>query len=228
MSSSDERAKLVQSLENGADDFISKPPASEELQARLRAAERLTTMQAELIRLAMTDSLTGLLTRRAFFDIATKLWKSAGAERPISALVCDLDKFKRINDTYGHDVGDLVLRSVSSETSLIGAPVGRLGGEEFACLLEVRLDDALEIANRFRNAIGELAISAGNNTIGITCSIGVAEWEPGDSIDKLLRRADVSLYEAKRSGRNRVIAADTFPTSKDHEQWRGVARLSQR
>jgi GGDEF domain-containing protein len=76
--------------------------------------------------------------------------------------------------------------------------------------------------------VGELAIGAGNKTIRISCSIGAVEWEPGDTIDSLLRRADIALYEAKRSGRNRVIAADSFSVGNEHEQWRGVARLASR
>jgi diguanylate cyclase (GGDEF)-like protein len=224
MSSSDERSTMVNALDNGADDFISKPPAPEELRARLRAADRITGMQAELITLATTDSLTGLMTRRAFVDAAQKMLERACIGHPLSVLICDLDKFKAINDTYGHHVGDLVLQNVSREVRSINAPAGRLGGEEFAFLIQGRLDDAIEIAEGFRESVRGLSIRAGNETIGITCSIGAAEWEPCDTIDSLLRRADVSLYEAKRAGRNRVVAADTFPVVEEHEQWRGVAR----
>ncbi len=228
MSSSEERSRMIQALENGADDFISKPPAPEELRARLRAADRITSMQAELITLATTDSLTGLLTRRAFVEAAEKMVKRAASGHPFAVLICDLDKFKAINDTYGHEVGDLVLHKVSREVRELAVPAGRLGGEEFALLIEGRLDDAVEIAEYFREAVGGVAIRVGNKTIGVTCSVGAAEWEPGDTIDSLLRRADVSLYEAKRSGRNRVIAADSFAVVNEHEQWRGVARLASR
>ena len=93
MSSSDERSTMVEALDNGADDFISKPPAAEELRARLRAADRITSMQAELITLASTDSLTGLLTRRAFVEIAAWMLQRASTECPLSVLICDLDKF---------------------------------------------------------------------------------------------------------------------------------------
>ena len=228
MSCSDERGKLVEALENGADDFISKPPAPEELRARLRAAERLTTMQDELIQLATTDSLTGLLTRRAFFDRSKQVFERAANQSSISMLVCDLDHFKLVNDRYGHDAGDLVLRKVAEEAQQLGVPVARLGGEEFAFLLEMSLDDAVEAAERFRHGVMELAVRSGNDVIPVTCSIGAAEWEPGDTIDRLLRRADMSLYEAKHAGRNRVIAADSFPISKEHEQWGGVARALKR
>ena len=228
MSSSDQRAKMIQALESGADDFISKPPAPEELRARLRAAERITSMQAELVKLATTDSLTGLLTRRAFVEAAEALIKRAGAGRALSVLICDLDRFKSINDTYGHDVGDLVLRKASEELKTAGAPAGRLGGEEIGLLVEGTLNEALEIAECFRVSLARPTISAGGHTIGVTGSIGVAEWRPDDTVDSLLRRADVALYEAKRTGRDRVVAADSFPLSNDHDHWFGVARTAGR
>src|SRR5579864_616957 len=223
MSSSDQRSKMIQALENGADDFISKPPAPEELRARLRAGERITSMQAELITLATIDSLTGLLTRRAFVAAAERMVERAAAGRHFSVLICDLDKFKAVNDTYGHETGDLVLRKVSEELRAIDAPAGRLGGEEVALLTDGHLDDAVDLAERFRESVSSLAIRVGNRTIGVTCSIGAAEWEPGDTIDTLLRRADAALYEAKRTGRNRVIAADSFDLSDEHKRWRGIA-----
>ena len=228
MSSGDQRSKMVQALDNGADDFISKPPAPEELRARLRAAERITSMQAELISLATVDSLTGLLTRRAFVAAAERMLKRASAGHPLSVLVCDLDRFKAINDTHGHETGDLVLQKVSEELKLINMPAGRLGGEEIALLIEGLLDDAVEIAECFRESVSGLAVRAGNKTIGVTCSIGATEWEPGDTIDSLLRRADMALYEAKRAGRNRVIAADSYPSGSEHARWRGVARMAAR
>ena len=226
MSSSDERSKLVQALDNGADDFISKPPEPEELRARLHAAERITSMQVELITLATTDSLTGLLTRRAFVEAAERMVRRVDSGHFFSVLICDLDKFKSINDTYGHEIGDLVLRKVSEEARLTDVPIGRLGGEEIAFLVNARLEDAVEFAECFRQSVSGLAIRGGNQTIAITCSIGVAEWESGDTLDSLLRRADVALYEAKRSGRNRVVAADSFPLKTEHDAWRGAARLA--
>jgi two-component system cell cycle response regulator len=228
MSSSDQRSKMIQALENGADDFISKPPAPEELRARLRAGERITSMQAELITLATIDSLTGLLTRRAFVAAAERMVERAAAGRHFSVLICDLDKFKAVNDTYGHETGDLVLRKVSEELRAIDAPAGRLGGEEVALLTDGHLDDAVDLAERFRESVSNLAVRVGNRTIGVTCSIGAAEWEPGDTIDTLLRRADAALYEAKRTGRNRVVAADSFDLSDEHKRWRGIARTAVR
>lgn len=228
MSSTDESSKVVEALDNGADDFMAKPPASAELRARLRAAERITLMQARLIKLATTDHLTGLLTRRAFFDAAGDLLRKATRGQPLSVLICDLDKFKAINDTYGHEAGDRVLKEVGTEAKLLGIPVGRLGGEEIAFLVDASLDDALDLAEHFRTSVAGLTIPRGDKSIRVSCSIGAAEWEPRDTIDALLRRADVSLYEAKRLGRNRVIAADSYSWSDGHEQWRGVARVDLR
>jgi two-component system cell cycle response regulator len=228
MSSSAERSKMVAALDNGADDFMSKPPAPEELRARLRAADRITSMQAELIALATTDFLTGLLTRRAFIAKFEKMLKRAGADRPLSALVCDMDHFKSINDRYGHDVGDLVLRKVGDELRLLDGPAGRLGGEELAVAVERTAGDAVALAEGLRRAVGGLAIRAGNETVGITCSIGVAQWQPGDTVDALLRRADISLYRAKRGGRDQVVAAEAVALSDLDEGWRGVARGSDR
>jgi two-component system, cell cycle response regulator len=228
MSSSDQRSKMIQALENGADDFICKPPAPEELRARLRAGERITSMQAELIALATIDSLTGLLTRRAFVAAAERMVERAAAGRHFSVLICDLDKFKAINDTYGHETGDLVLRKVSEELRAIDVPTGRLGGEEVALLTDGHLDDAVDLAERIRESVSNLVIRVGNRTIGVTCSIGAAEWEPGDTIDTLLRRADAALYEAKRTGRNRVVAADSFALSDEHRRCRGIARTAAR
>jgi diguanylate cyclase (GGDEF)-like protein len=228
MSSSDERSKMIQALDGGADDFISKPPAPEELRARLRAADRITSMQAELISLATIDSLTGLLTRRAFVEVTQALLRKAEVGCPLSMLICDLDKFKAINDEHGHPAGDLVLKKFGEVAKSLDIPAGRLGGEEIGLLSERRLDDAVELAEKLRGSVEALAIRVGEETIQITCSIGVAESVPDDTIDALMRRADVSLYEAKRLGRNRVVVADSFSALRKHEQWTGVARMVDR
>ena len=228
MSSADGYSKCVQALDHGADDFICKPPIAEELRARLRTADRVTAMQSELMRLATSDSLTGLPNRRAFFSKAIKAIEGAQNGHVLSALMLDLDRFKQINDTHGHDVGDAVLQQVAAEIAPLPGIAARLGGEEFIILLDAQLEDAVEIAVGVRQSVGGLAINVGGEQLAITCSIGVSEWEPGDTIDSLLRRADVALYEAKRSGRNRVIAADSFLVTEDHKQWQGVARMSLR
>lgn len=225
MSSSAEYTKCVQALDKGADDFICKPPIAEELCARLRTADRVTSMQGELVRLATTDFLTGLSNRRAFFENATRAIERAHCGRALSAIMFDLDHFKQINDIHGHDIGDVVLKRVAAEITLLPGTAGRLGGEEFGLLVEGTLSDAIDIAHEFRRSVEGLKVFAGEQPVAITCSLGVAEWETDDSIDTLLRRADVALYEAKRTGRNKVIAADTYALSDKHNEWRGAARV---
>ncbi len=228
MSSTDEYNKCVQALDNGADDFIGKPPIPEELRARLRVADRVTAMQGELVKLATTDPLTGLLTRRAFFDRAQTAIARAQLGQALSAVMLDLDHFKRINDTHGHEGGDIVLKRVAEELSFLPTITARLGGEEFVFLLDTPFDESLAIADAFRRSVQDLAIFAGDRRIPVTCSMGIAEWEPADTIDTLLRRADIALYEAKRSGRNCIVVADSFAVSAEHKKWRGAARVVNR
>ncbi len=228
MSSTDEYTKCVQALDKGADEFIRKPLVAEELRARLRTADRVTAMQCELVKLASTDSLTGLSNRRAFFERATELAVQAQRGHNLSAVMIDLDHFKQINDIHGHDIGDAVLKRIAAEIAPLPGITGRLGGEEFAMLMEGDLSDALEVAQEFRRGVENAKIFAGEQPVSVTCSLGVAEWEAGDTIDTLLRRADVALYEAKRTGRNKVIAADSYSLSEQHEQWRGAARVLSR
>jgi diguanylate cyclase (GGDEF)-like protein len=223
MSSHDNFHLVVQALDHGADDFIHKPPYAEELRARLRAADRFTAMQQELIRHASTDFLTGLLNRRAFFDRMGDACREAGPGKPVSAILFDIDHFKQVNDRFGHETGDLVLHHVALQALTLGAVAGRLGGEEFCLLVRCDLADAMEMADELRCAIRNLRFGQ-DRSIAITSSFGVAEWEPGDTVDQVLRRADVALYEAKRTGRDRVVASDTFVVTKDHDLWRNVIR----
>lgn len=223
MSSNDDFHLVVQALDHGADDFIHKPPYAEELRARLRAADRFTSMQQELIRHASTDFLTGLLNRRAFFASATGACLEARAGYPLSVIMFDIDHFKRVNDQHGHEIGDHVLQGVAAEAMTIGAIAGRLGGEEFCLLARCGLADAMDMAHDLRHSIRSLRFGS-ERQIAITSSFGIAEWESGDTIDQVLRRADVALYEAKRTGRDRVVASDTFVVTQDHDMWRNVTR----
>ena len=228
MSSHGEYTKCVQALDNGADEFIRKPPIAEELHARLRTADRVTSMQYELIRLAKTDYLTGLSNRRAFFENAVTVIERAQHGHAVSAIIFDLDHFKQVNDAHGHDIGDEVLKRVASEIALLPGITGRLGGEEFGLLIENGMADAIDLAQQFRRDVERLKIFAGDRPLAVTCSLGVAEWEARDTIDTLLRRADLALYQAKRAGRNRVVAADTYTLSDQHNEWRGAARVLSR
>jgi diguanylate cyclase (GGDEF)-like protein len=206
MSSNQDGQSLIEALDNGADDFIGKPPVVEELYARLRAAERVGKMQRELLHLATTDPLTGMLNRRAFFVQAEEACIAAAAGAALCAGMFDIDHFKRVNDRHGHDVGDAAIRGIAREAvATRHAVLGRLGGEEFAILLEGKaLDEAVAVAEDMRLRLSELRFETLTEELALTCSFGISQWEPGDSIDRLLKRADIALYKAKLDGRNRV------------------------
>lgn len=211
MSSSIDRSRLGEALDSGADDFISKPPVPDELYARLRAAERLGAMQRELVRLASVDPLTGLHNRRVFFELAEEARTRCADGAALTAIMLDVDHFKRINDLYGHDVGDQAIAAVGKTAQIDGGITGRLGGEEFAILLESRsLSEGARLAEQLRARVAALRLDTANGPLTLTCSFGVSERRDGDSIDDLLKRADVALYAAKTSGRNRVVTADSI------------------
>jgi len=228
MSSTDDYYLAVTALDNGADDFIHKPPNPDELRARLRLADRVTAMKQQLIQHATTDSLTGLLNRRAFFDVASEMCLLAQAGTPLSAIMFDVDHFKRINDTHGHEMGDQVLAAVAGEAKIVDGKAGRLGGEEFCVLVSGEIADAMECAGELQRAIRALRFDARGQTFTVTCSFGVAEWESGDAIDSMVRRADMAMYEAKKTGRDRIVASDTFALTKSHDDWHGAARVDRR
>jgi diguanylate cyclase (GGDEF)-like protein len=167
-----------------------------------------------LERLACVDAMTGLNNRRHFLVLAENEWsRFRRYGRPLALLMIDIDRFKSVNDTYGHDVGDEVIKSVAAilqqhkRTSDVG---GRLGGEEFALLLpEATLDNAIAAAERFRDLVAEHVIMAAGHRMPVTVSIGASIARSDMAgIDELLKDADVALYEAKRSGRNRVCGPD--------------------
>ena len=176
--------------------------------------QRIGTYQAELVRLANTDGLTGVFNRRAFFTKGEELLKTH--PKGIYFLLIDLDHFKTINDTHGHAAGDVALEKVgellqgSMRTSGSRIPdiIGRLGGEEFGILMSAdRIDDAVSVAQRLRQTIESVPIEAGGVPVLTTGSIGVAEAVVGESLDDLYQRADKACYQAKNNGRNRVEVA---------------------
>jgi diguanylate cyclase (GGDEF)-like protein len=163
-----------------------------------------------LERLACLDGMTGLNNRRHFSALAAMEWsrfKRYG--RPLALLMLDIDFFKSINDRYGHDVGDQVIRAVADilqKQKRSSDVVGRMGGEEFALLLpEASVESAAAAAERLRRLVAEYPIVVGEDRIPVTLSAGVAACHVGTSgIEQLLKEADIALYEAKRTGRNRV------------------------
>jgi len=210
LSSSRDELKLVEALDSGADDFISKPPRQSELLARLRAAGRLLAAQNDLIRLANFDSLTGLRNRRSFFD---ELEKCAPLNTAMSIVMLDVDHFKQVNDRHGHDAGDDVLREIGRRAVAIDKGFSRLGGEEFGLLVREPLLSAGEVAERLRKSIMETPFTTCAGELAVTASIGVAERMPGASFENVLKEADVALYASKSGGRNRVTLSRSAPDS---------------
>jgi two-component system chemotaxis family response regulator WspR len=173
--------------------------------------ERIRELQAvrdELSRLVSTDSMTGLYSRRKWFELAaTEFSRHVRYKRPLTLLIADLDYFKRINDTYGHDIGDEVIRRFAAVLREVGRESdlpGRIGGEEFAVVLpETPLAGAEEAARRIVAACRAARVPIPTGHVTFTCSLGVAEAIEVDvTIADTLRRADAGLYEAKRGGRD--------------------------
>ncbi|TCJ33512.1 diguanylate cyclase [Parafrankia sp. BMG5.11] len=162
--------------------------------------------------LACTDPLTGLANRRAFFGQAgTLVEKHITAGQPLAALMTDIDGFKGVNDRHGHAVGDLVLARIGEFIQNVLRPhgvTGRVGGEEFAAVLDCHEDAAVVLAERLRNNVSTSPVCIPGGSLAITVSVGVAMLTAGDRcLDDLLLRADAALYRAKESGRNRTVVA---------------------
>jgi diguanylate cyclase (GGDEF)-like protein len=163
-----------------------------------------------LERLASIDGMTGLNNRRHFLELAESEWarfKRYG--RPLALLMMDIDHFKSVNDSYGHDIGDEVIRAVADtlqKQKRVSDIAGRLGGEEFALLLpEATLDSAVTAAERLRGLVEAQVIAVGGQHIAVTISVGASAVQAETlGIEELIKQADVALYEAKRSGRNRA------------------------
>jgi two-component system cell cycle response regulator len=216
----DQRPRLVKALEIGVNDLLARPVDPGELSARARTQIRrkrytdyLRSNLDQQLELAVIDPLTGLHNRRYMSGQLKALVERAGqGGEPVSLLAIDIDHFKKINDSFGHDVGDEVLRGFAarlrSNVRAIDLPV-RQGGEEFLVVMpDTRLEDAHRIAERLRlHVAGEPFHVTGAEALGVTISIGVATNLPGEmKPDGLLKRADKAMYEAKAAGRNRVVA----------------------
>jgi two-component system, cell cycle response regulator len=214
---------IIEGMNAGADDYITKPFDSGELKVRLRAAKRILDLQAELIAArealreqATHDFLTSLWNRPAILDVLRdELSRAARDSQPVGVLMADLDKFKAVNDTYGHKAGDVVLAEAANRMRQSTRPydrIGRYGGEEFLIVMPgCDLAAAEHAAQRVRSEMDQTPFLLPDGTaIHVTISIGVAAKNQNSpaNADGLIHAADEALYQSKRSGRNCVSLVD--------------------
>ena len=215
----DDNGRLVRGLEIGVNDYLFHPMDRNELLARVRTqirkkryTERLRDNVQMSIEMAITDALTGLHNRRYMeTHIGTLVEQAVVRGKPLTVLVLDIDYFKSINDTHGHDAGDEVLRefALRIRKSIRGIDLAcRYGGEEFVVVMpETDVGVATMVAERLRRRIASepFAIQQGARAVQVTISIGIAGVTDGESAANAIKRADQALYRAKRDGRNRVV-----------------------
>lgn len=215
-------ARVARGLDIGASDYVLRPIEASELRARVRTQVRRKRYQDRLrqnfersLNMALTDSLTGLYNRRYLMaHLGSLVQKAHETGKPLSVAMFDIDRFKSVNDTHGHAVGDDVLKELANRVNrnVRGFDLtARLGGEEFIVVMpDTPTDTAMMVAERLRQKIAEVPFPVGAQAVAlpVTVSIGVTTLESAsDRPDDLLNRADTALYAAKNAGRNRVIKA---------------------
>ncbi len=219
LSSKSQREDLIEGLESGADDYLTKPFDQHELKVRLRAGTRIIDLQRELLAAreelreqATKDFLTRLWNRSSILDILQReLARGTRENRPVGVVLADLDRFKNVNDSFGHFAGDAVLREFSRRMLLSMRPydaIGRYGGEEFLIILPGCDENcSANQAERMRVALANEPMLIGDAALTITASFGATSWRPGLPVnsENLIRTADNALYMAKNQGRNRVV-----------------------
>ena len=226
LTSRNDKDDVIEGMDSGADDYITKPFDKHELKVRLRAGSRIVDLQEQLVAArealrvqATRDSLTELWTRSAILEILDReLDRSERSGTPVGVIIADLDHFKSINDTYGHFGGDAALqectRRLQSATRSYDA-VGRYGGEEFLVVLPGLDEEGVRLhSERMRNAISSQPVLAMEATLNLSCSFGCSSGVGGRvTAEALIRAADEGLYRAKRGGRNRSVVVAITPRS---------------
>jgi diguanylate cyclase (GGDEF)-like protein len=205
---------IVSALDSGASDFVKKPYILPVLLARIRNALRLKEKTFQLETMALTDFLTGINNRRQFYQLAkSTLARNKRQDSTLCVSVFDIDHFKYINDTYGHEVGDFVLIDFAKRLTTFFREydiVARVGGEEFCvCLPDTTSEQGLSACERFRSEISRTGVRVrlGKSylNLSVKVSVGIAYAKQDDDLEELINQADRALYKAKEAGRNQVI-----------------------
>jgi two-component system chemotaxis response regulator CheY len=229
LTAKEKQEDVIKALEAGADDYLIKPFDKDELKYRIKIGERILRLEQRILEMASTDTLTGVLNRRAFMEkMEQEIHRSIREGRHFSLILADIDSFKKINDEYGHNAGDVVLQRFTDKLLESLRPydfVGRYGGEEFlVCLPGATEKQARGFAERMRKGVGRMIIMLPESSasIKITASFGVASSDTGsrETVVSITSKADNAMYRAKRTGRDRVCMS----RDADHI----LARLSSR
>ncbi|ADG92819.1 response regulator receiver modulated diguanylate cyclase [Arcobacter nitrofigilis DSM 7299] len=199
---------IERAYEMGGSDYILKPFKPKELMARVKTHLKIQNLIKNLEYLSSYDTMTGILNRRKFFELAQNKFEKE--KENLFAIMIDIDKFKGINDKFGHHVGDIVIKTITTCIEDIlpkNSIFGRIGGEEFAIICNFENETNLfNYFEKIRNLIKEQSLNIENNTIKFTISIGIAQYNNTFlTIDDLLKRADKMLYKAKETGRDKTI-----------------------
>jgi diguanylate cyclase (GGDEF)-like protein len=210
ISSVDKQETISKFLRFGANDFIHKPFSDNEIITRINSNLELLDLFSQIKDMANKDFLTGLYNRRYFFDSGKQIVSKARRRKQhIAVAMIDIDKFKNLNDTYGHDVGDVAIKEVKNilEYNLRNSDlIARFGGEEFCILLdEISYEDTLMVFEKIRKSFESNIIDIGDISISYTVSIGIFYGMEKISLDKMIKIADDALYTAKNNGRNQII-----------------------
>jgi diguanylate cyclase (GGDEF)-like protein len=217
LTSRGEKADIIAGLDAGANDYLAKPFDPGELRARVEVGRRMVEMQSALVasREALTqqathDPLTGMLNRRAVLERLHQELTRANRNGDTWAVgMCDIDHFKQVNDTYGHQTGDEVLRGFARVLNDSLRPydsAGRMGGEEFLVIAPIKAStDSASLFCRLCTRVAESKMTTRSGELSVTVSIGVACGTAGSTVDGILEAADAAMYRAKHEGRNRVV-----------------------